>query len=145
MKVLLSVLVFVLMATTASAASVCTTRTLPGSPTGFVTLPPGQSNVVFYIPPGGSAGLEFWSHRFPGAPIAHETIRLSMAHLFLSTGQFVVTSIMNNAGTDRGQYHNFALSTFVNPGEAWVVTGENLNPFPVQVFLIITARECTGA
>lgn len=143
----LLVLLLLLIAATAEASQ-CRTITLPDSNGngGAITVQPGSNYIVNYSPPpnASSVGLEFWTHAFPGGVPEYSQYLL----VYLNDPTHNARRIFHawNSGPEYpGSYAvNFPMSTFVNPGEQFVVNWLNNTSGPVSGYFAVTIRECYG-
>ena len=153
-------LIAILTASTAAAAPVCETKSLPGqgsNATGgllntTIVVPANQSTFypIFYPFPADavSVGLEFWTHRVPsktGFPVGGIMFFGYIdRHLPHPPPPFRHDAITTHAFTGVGdnQFKNENLSTVLHPGEAYVVGVYSSVPYPITVDLFVTVREC---
>ena len=143
MRLLLSALLIILMVTGAEGA--CRTITLPNSngTSGDVLVPPGGYRPIEYFPPVGatSVGLEFWFHQFSAAsPVGTQYLLVYLNRP--DAGAQRIFHVEHVGSETTGETKSFPMSTFVNPGEHFIVGWLNNTPNWQSGRLIVTVREC---
>ena len=117
-----------------------------------LTISPGMYPVVYFHPgPGATVGLEFWAHKIHTAGVPDPPKDLIFVNGYISnitadaTGNPDIKLVMpgQSRGPDwDGVWRVFPMSTFLHPGEYFVVGLYNGWTRAATVSLAITIREC---
>lgn len=141
----IALIALLLLPLTSVYAQTCHTNTYPDSngsggaytQAGGVTYPIVYTNSTL-VP----IGLEFWFHAFWAGGNPAELYYLVYINRPTDVGRriFWASNIADEYQT--GKAISFPMSTFVQPGETFVVASVNNTGSPAPGYLIVTIREC---
>ena len=124
-------------------AATCITHGFPneGNDGGQLFVDPGLTYFTYSPPPGAlPTGLEFWMHFFPSDVPKDQMYILWYLNNAYGHGRRMGMAFAGY-GTEHGVV-NFPLSTFVHPGESFVVVIGNSTGVRHNIYLTVTYREC---
>lgn len=147
MRLAIAVILFVTLGVAPIAAQACRTVTLPNSDNtgGAFTQPVGVTYPVSYInTTAAPIGLEFWFHAFwMGSPQPWQLLYLVYINRPGDIGRRIFWA--GNGAPDEyntGKPVAFPMSTFIQPGETFIVASVNQTGSPAPGYLVVTLREC---